>query len=179
MAQRRCPRCNGTGKSGMVLVHTNRPMTDADAAGLQAHVAECDLCKGFGNIEAENYFWVQIGETWRQARLSIGMGLREWAEEINAIPSTYAQMESGKLEPDPAYSPMPAVKKEIGKCREYILENEARIDTLRKPHELIELVTEARDLIIERGESTDVPLQFRQHGWLTKVNAILPGEVPK
>lgn len=40
------------------------------------------------------------------------------------------------------------------------------------------LLREARSLIIERGESTEVPLQFRQHGWLTQVNAILPVEVP-
>lgn len=44
---------------------------------------------------------------------------------------------------------------------------------------LEQLLVDARSLIIERGESTDVPLQFRQHGWLNRVNAILPAEVSR
>ena len=35
------------------------------------------------------------------------------------------------------------------------------------------LLKEARGLIVERGESTDVPLQFRQHGWLKRANEII------
>lgn len=40
--------------------------------------------------------------------------------------------------------------------------------------ELIKLVLEARRLIVERGESMDVPLQFSQHGWLNTVNKKFP-----
>lgn len=37
------------------------------------------------------------------------------------------------------------------------------------------LLAEARELIIEMGESHHVPLQFRQHEWLSEVNMfILP-----
>lgn len=41
----------------------------------------------------------------------------------------------------------------------------------RERDELLSRVIEAHDLIISRGESTDVPLQFSQHGWLNSVSA--------
>lgn len=38
---------------------------------------------------------------------------------------------------------------------------------------LRELLTEARRLMLAVGESTDVTIQFPQHGWLKSVNEIL------
>ena len=47
--------------------------------------------------------------------------------------------------------------------------------TPRKPSydELLRLLSEARDLIIYQGESTDPVVQIRQHGWLYDVNPLL------
>ena len=39
--------------------------------------------------------------------------------------------------------------------------------------ELLRLLSEARDLIIHQGESTDPVVQIRQHGWLHDVNPLL------
>lgn len=41
---------------------------------------------------------------------------------------------------------------------------------------LEELLREARRLILAMGESTDVTIQFPQHGWLNTVNDLLPPE---
>ncbi len=40
--------------------------------------------------------------------------------------------------------------------------------------ELIDLLAEARDLIIAEGESMDITIQFPQHAWLRRVNEIVP-----
>lgn len=45
--------------------------------------------------------------------------------------------------------------------------------------ELRRLLYEARDIIIAQGESIDVPLQHRQHGWLNEVNPLLKDFDPK
>lgn len=44
----------------------------------------------------------------------------------------------------------------------------SRLEILEK------LVLEARALIVERGESMEVPLQFRQHRWLREVRECFP-----
>lgn len=35
------------------------------------------------------------------------------------------------------------------------------------------LIKEAREIIVEQGESIDVPLQFKQHGWLAETEEVL------
>lgn len=35
------------------------------------------------------------------------------------------------------------------------------------------LLREARELMLAQGESIDVPIQFRQHGWLNETNELL------
>lgn len=49
-----------------------------------------------------------------------------------------------------------------------------RLESITYEVMLEELLVEARDLILEMGESIDVPLQFRQHGWLNTVNDLIP-----
>ncbi len=44
----------------------------------------------------------------------------------------------------------------------------ARVEQLER------LVLEARALIVERGESMEVPLQFRQHRWLRECRECFP-----
>jgi hypothetical protein len=36
------------------------------------------------------------------------------------------------------------------------------------------LLTEARELMLGMGESTNFTIQFRQHGWLHDVNKLIP-----
>lgn len=38
---------------------------------------------------------------------------------------------------------------------------------------LLDLIREARDLILAEGESTDPAIQFPQHGWLNRVKPLL------
>ena len=45
---------------------------------------------------------------------------------------------------------------------------------MNKIDELKQLVDEARELMIAVGESSDVPIQFRQHAWLRKANEAVP-----
>lgn len=51
--------------------------------------------------------------------------------------------------------------------RECAIERGKKIETMER------LLKEARSLMIEVGESMDVPIQFRQHGWLKEVNELL------
>jgi hypothetical protein len=122
-----CPRCKGSGESGMVLVHTSKPLSDDEASKLQDEVSICSLCAGQGDVNSDKYAWVQIGELWREARLSIGLGLREWAEQVGVPASEYCNMEQGRVEPNPCCSPLGEVKKELSKSRQYVLEVQDRI----------------------------------------------------
>lgn len=106
-----CPVCNGSGERGMVIVHAKRvvgapPMTEAEASRLQEDINRCTFCDGQKTVAPQKIEWRKIGESWRQARLALNCGLREWAEHVGCLPSDYSKMEQGLTEQFVAYSPL-------------------------------------------------------------------------
>lgn len=102
-----CPECNGSGKSGLVLVHAKAmDLNESEVRELQDALGHCRFCDGNGSVEADRLEWRRIGERWRVARLARGFGVREWAELVGCLPSDYCKMEYGRMKPDDRYSPV-------------------------------------------------------------------------
>jgi predicted transcriptional regulator len=59
-------------------------------------------------VPAEQLKWRATGERWREQRKALGVGLREWAVRIGALPSDYCRMENGTMNPDERFEPLAA-----------------------------------------------------------------------
>lgn len=105
-----CPECNGRGKSGMVLVHAKKhddtPLTPIEAAFLSGNLEQCHFCEGTGKVQSIQLLWRRIGAEWLACRKALGIGMRQWAEQVGVLPSEYCNMEAGRVQPDPKCSPV-------------------------------------------------------------------------
>lgn len=92
-----CPTCVGHG----VLLIVHAKYTDdipTDCRPIQG-MLDCMQCSGNGFITEIQQIWMRSGEKLKRRRLDIMMGLREFAEYANLVPSRVAAMEHGRVDP--------------------------------------------------------------------------------
>jgi hypothetical protein len=92
-----CPRCGGEGENFVTFIryapgHTGPP----------SRMIPCHQCDGNGEITDEQAKWIVEGEAMRRERIARNVGLRQEADRRRMLPSAYADMESGRVEPIPA-----------------------------------------------------------------------------
>lgn len=83
-----CPECNG-----------DKVLRGIACPGFKMIEIKCPLCKGIGELSAEQWDWHQQGKKLRDLRLSNDVSLREEAKRRGITASTLSDMEHGRLEP--------------------------------------------------------------------------------
>lgn len=95
-----CPDCGGRKKLLGVF-----PVRREGTTGPPVIELDCANCDEQGQVPAERLLWQLQGEKIKAARLARNRGLREEAERLGMLPSTYCQMEHGRICPtiEPTY----------------------------------------------------------------------------